>query len=140
LIIQCVIRTRAGTDDVLPIILPTGQPIELKYEFLRGRTPYSHSILSMHRNALIYKRKIFLLAVKARPSSRQNFSLMISKQNSRDSNFARLRQLSPIIANDRSIFDFVGQHQAMQPGYKKTVSITICSRRIRQRSAIANQR
>ena len=24
---------------------------------------YSHSILSMHRNALIYKRKIFLLAV-----------------------------------------------------------------------------
>lgn len=58
---------------------------------------HSHSILSTHRNALIYKRKIFLLTVKARPSSRQNFSLMISKENSRDSNFVWLRQLSPTI-------------------------------------------
>jgi hypothetical protein len=31
-----------------------------RVEFSR---PYSHSILSTHRNALIYKRKIFLLAV-----------------------------------------------------------------------------
>jgi len=36
-----------------------------------------------HGNPLIYKRKIFLLTVKARPSSRQNFSLLISKENSR---------------------------------------------------------
>jgi hypothetical protein len=57
----------------------------------------AHSILSTHRNALIYKRKIFLLTVKTRPSSRQNFSLLISKENSRDSDFARLRQLSPTI-------------------------------------------
>ena len=58
---------------------------------------HSHSILSTHRNALIFKRKIFLLTVKARPSSRQNFSLLISKGKTRTSNFARLRQLSPAI-------------------------------------------
>jgi hypothetical protein len=57
----------------------------------------AHSILSMHRNALIYKHKIFLLTVKTRPSSRQNFSLLISKGNSRDSDFARRRHLSPTI-------------------------------------------
>jgi hypothetical protein len=51
----------------------------------------------MDRNALIYKRKIFLLTAKARPSSRQNFSLLISKEKSRDSKFARFRQLSPTI-------------------------------------------
>jgi hypothetical protein len=35
------------------------------YATLRQTTliPYSHSILSMHRNALIYERKIFLLTV-----------------------------------------------------------------------------
>ena len=58
---------------------------------------HSHSILSMHRNALIYKRKIFLLTVKARPSNRQNFSLMISKGNSRDSNLATFQRLSTTI-------------------------------------------
>jgi hypothetical protein len=51
----------------------------------------------MHRNALIYKRKFFLTVLEIRTTSRQNFSLLISKENSRDSNFARLRQLSPTI-------------------------------------------
>ena len=50
---------------------------------------HSHSILSMHRNALVYKHNFFLTTVKTRPSSRQNFSLLISKDNSRDSDFAR---------------------------------------------------
>jgi len=51
----------------------------------------------MHRNALIYKRNFFLMMVETRPSSRQNFSLLISKEKSRDSKFARFRQLSPTI-------------------------------------------
>lgn len=55
---------------------------------------HSHSILSMHRNALIYKRKNFLLTGEIRLSVRQIFSLMISKGNSRDSNLARFRRLS----------------------------------------------
>jgi hypothetical protein len=47
-----------------------------------------------HGNALIFQRKFFLLTVKIRPSSRLNLSLLISKGNLRDSNFAWLRQLS----------------------------------------------
>ena len=47
-----------------------------------------------HDNALIFQRKFFLLTVKIRPSSRLNLSLLISKGNLRDSNFAWLRQLS----------------------------------------------
>jgi hypothetical protein len=58
---------------------------------------HSHSIVLSHGNALIFQRKFFLSTAKARPSSRQNFSLMISKENSRASDFARLRQLSPSI-------------------------------------------
>jgi hypothetical protein len=61
------------------------------------RPDYAHSILSTHRNALIFKRKIFLLTVKARPSSRRNFSLMISKENSRASNSATFQRLSTTI-------------------------------------------
>jgi ABC-type nitrate/sulfonate/bicarbonate transport system substrate-binding protein len=57
----------------------------------------AHSILSTHRNALIYKRNSFLMTVETRPSSRQNFSLLISKEKSLDSKFARFRQLSPTI-------------------------------------------
>lgn len=57
----------------------------------------AHSILSIHRNALIYKRKSFLPTVEIRLSVRQIFSLMISKEKLRDSNFARCRQLSPTI-------------------------------------------
>ena len=56
--------------------------------------PHSHSMVSEHRNALIFMRKKFLLTVETRPSVRQISSLLISKEKSRDSNFARLRQLS----------------------------------------------
>jgi hypothetical protein len=59
--------------------------------------PHSHSMVLSHRNALIFRRKFFLLTVKTRPSSRQNFPLLISKGNLRDLNSARLRQLSPTI-------------------------------------------
>src|SRR5882724_7866741 len=58
---------------------------------------HSHSILSMHRNALIYQRKFFLETLKTRPPSRQNFSLMISKGDLRGSDFARFRRLSTTI-------------------------------------------
>jgi len=57
----------------------------------------------MHRNALIYKRKIFLLTVKARPSNRQKFSLLISKGKSRDANlrgFDNYRQRSVDFSSD----------------------------------------
>jgi len=57
----------------------------------------------MHRNALIYKRKIFLLTVETRPSSRQNFSLLISKGNSRDLDSARIRPLSTTIGQFLSV-------------------------------------
>jgi hypothetical protein len=50
-----------------------------------------------HGNALIFQRKFFLPTVKARPSVRQISSLLISKEKSHDSNFTRLRQLSPTI-------------------------------------------
>src|SRR5258707_593234 len=58
---------------------------------------HSHSMVLDHGNALIFQRKFFLPTVKARPSVRQISSLLISKGKSRDSNFARLRQLSPTI-------------------------------------------
>jgi len=48
----------------------------------------------MHRNALIYKRKIFLPTVKARPSDRQNFRLLILKENLRVLSFLRFQPLS----------------------------------------------
>jgi len=66
-----------------------------QYPKLRSR--HSHSILSMHRNALIYQRKFFLETLKTRPPSRQNFSLMISKGDLRGSDFARFRRLSTTI-------------------------------------------
>jgi hypothetical protein len=50
-----------------------------------------------HRNALIFQRNFFLTTVEIRPSSRQNFSLLISKRKSRDSNFVWLRRLSTTI-------------------------------------------
>jgi hypothetical protein len=50
-----------------------------------------------HGNALIFQRKFFLLTVKARPSSRQNFSLLISKEKLRDLDSARFRPLSTTI-------------------------------------------
>jgi hypothetical protein len=81
--------------------------------------PHSHSILSTHRNALIYQRKFFLLTVQTRPSSRQNFPLLISKENSRDSDFARLRQPSPTIGQ---FFALSIAERILRPGSKKTVS------------------
>src|SRR5205814_6156473 len=67
----------------------------LCYPILLHGTPlHSHSIISMHRNALIYQRKFFLETLKTRPPSRQNFSLMISKGDLRGSDFARFRRLS----------------------------------------------
>jgi hypothetical protein len=60
-------------------------------------SPHSHSMVLSHGNALIFQRNFFLLAVKARLASRQNFSLMISKKNSRDSDFARFQRLSTTI-------------------------------------------
>jgi hypothetical protein len=60
-------------------------------------SPYSHSILSTHGNALIYKSKFFLTLPEVRTTSRQNFSLMISKENSRDSNSATFHRLSTTI-------------------------------------------
>ena len=59
--------------------------------------PHSHSILSTHRNALIYSRKFFLTVPEIRTMSRQNFSLMSSKENSRDSNSATFQRLSTTI-------------------------------------------
>jgi hypothetical protein len=50
--------------------------------------------------------EIFPLTVKTRPSSRQNFPLLISKAKSRDSDFVRLRQLSPAIGQ---FFSLVGR-------------------------------
>lgn len=50
-----------------------------------------------HGNALLFLHKFFLLTVKTRPSSRQNFSLLISNGNSCDSDFARFRGLSTTI-------------------------------------------
>ena len=58
---------------------------------------HSHSILSLHRNALICKRKFFLTRLEVRTTNRQNFSLMISKENSRDLNSATFQSLSTTI-------------------------------------------
>jgi hypothetical protein len=58
---------------------------------------HSHSIILSHRNALIFQRNFFLLTVKARLSGRQNFSLMFSKENSRDLDSATLQRLSTTI-------------------------------------------
>jgi hypothetical protein len=74
--------------------------------------PHSHSILSAHRNALISKRNSVLLTVKTRPSSRQNSSLLISKENSR----FKFSAGSTTIANDRSIFRVVNRGAHFSPG------------------------
>jgi len=52
----------------------------------RDRLNHSHSILSKHRNALIYKRKFFLAMLEIRTTNRQIFLLLISKEDSQDSN------------------------------------------------------
>src|SRR5258708_4507438 len=48
-------------------------------------------------NALIFLSKFFLPTAKTRPTIRQISSLLISKEKPRDSNFPRLRHLSPTI-------------------------------------------
>jgi hypothetical protein len=65
---------------------------------------HSHSILSMHRNALIYQRKFFLPMLGIRTTTRQNFLLMISKENLADSAFARFRGLSTTIGRFPKFF------------------------------------
>jgi hypothetical protein len=67
---------------------------------------HSHSILSIYRNALIYKRKIFPLTAETRLPSRQNFPLLISKENSRALASALFRRLSTTIGRF-----FLGQSQ-----------------------------
>lgn len=59
-----------------------------------SHTAHSHSMILNHGNALISRCNFFLMTVETRPSSRQNFSLLISKAKSHDSGFARLRRLS----------------------------------------------
>jgi hypothetical protein len=78
-------------------------------------SPSRHSILLMYRNALIYKRKIFLLTVKARPSSRQNFSLLISKEKLRVLNFLRFQRLSLSIGG----FSRSADTRELYRGFKK---------------------
>jgi hypothetical protein len=62
------------------------------------RLRFSHSIVLGYGNALIFRRKFFLLTVKTRPTIRQISLLLISKEKSRGSNLPRLRQLSPTIS------------------------------------------
>ena len=74
-------------------------PVTLYFSYaisLRALQGIPHPSLP-HRNALIFRHKLFPMTVETRPSSRQNFSLLISKEKSRDSKFARFRQLSPTI-------------------------------------------
>jgi hypothetical protein len=51
----------------------------------------------MHCNALIYRRKFFLTLLEIRTTSRQNFLLMIWKENSRDLSSATFQRLSTTI-------------------------------------------
>jgi len=72
---------------VAPMVAPIGDkrglsllpsiPAYPKHTLFYSR--HSHSMVLSHGNALIFQRNFFLLTVKARLASRQNFSLMISK-------------------------------------------------------------
>jgi hypothetical protein len=84
-------------------------PLESKFnETVTFQTHHALGVTSAifcHHNALDYKGKIFLLTAEARPSSRQNSSLLISKENSRDLSSARgfdhCRQRSVDFFSDR---------------------------------------
>jgi hypothetical protein len=65
--------------------------------YFRVSQNHSRAIILSHGNALIFQCKFFLPTVKTRPSVRQNSSLLISKENSRDLSSARFRPLSPTI-------------------------------------------
>ncbi len=63
----------------------------------RSRTsisPHSHSIVSVHPHALIYKHKLFQLTTKDRLVMRQKFALLISNTNFDDPPVARFQPLS----------------------------------------------
>jgi hypothetical protein len=49
--------------NVSPLIRAPDEKRKYTKCFFKGCRPYSHSILSTHRNALIYKRKTFHLIV-----------------------------------------------------------------------------
>jgi hypothetical protein len=66
-----------------------------------------------------FSAQFFLTTVKARPLVRQISSPLISKGKSRDSNFTRLRQLSPTIGRFFRLVDHAGAFCARM---KKTVS------------------
>jgi hypothetical protein len=74
-----------------------------------------------HGNVVIFQRKFFLLTVKTRPSSRQDFSLLISKGKSRDLNFARLQQLSPTIGQFFALS--IAERILLQDGKRPSASI-----------------
>jgi hypothetical protein len=54
----------------------------------RNPHAYSRPILSTHRSTLVYRRNFFS-TVEARPLGHKNFSLLISKEKTRDSSFER---------------------------------------------------
>ena len=77
---------------------------------------HSHSILSIHRNALIHQPNFFLPMLGIRTTTRQTFLLMIPKENPCDSNSAQLRELSTTI--DRFLAD--RSHSAHLRAHEKT--------------------
>jgi hypothetical protein len=80
----------------------------------RRHSQNTHSIILDHGNALIYQRNFFCLRSKPRPRIRQIVSLLISKGNLRDSDFARLRPTT--IAIDWSIFEKLKGERRCHPG------------------------
>jgi hypothetical protein len=70
----------------------------LRYPALLHNTPpHSHSILSMHRNALIYKRNFFQPRQRTDSPIRQKFALLISNGNFGDLRFPWFQRLSASI-------------------------------------------
>jgi hypothetical protein len=80
---------------------------------------HSHSILSIHRNALICKHKFFDTRSSTVRPIRQKIALLNSKENFRDLESARFQRLSPTIGR---FFEFVekGGHSTAQQ--RKTVT------------------
>jgi hypothetical protein len=91
-------------------------------EGLFRHPPYSHSIIFLYRNPLNSVRKFFPPTVKTRSPSRQNFLLLISKGNLRDSDFARLRPLSLSIGRFSTNSK---ENGAAAPVEKNTVNVCI---------------
>jgi hypothetical protein len=74
--------------------------------------PHSRSILSMHRNALIFQRKFFLPMLEVRTTTRPNFFAYDSKGK-----FARFEfgEISATIDNDQSILHFIDHAARFEP-------------------------